>query len=151
MINGSHKKNEIPFQTRSENTYLTSKGHLRLKVMAPNESPYMVSYMSIIEMKSLSVVVFEIFAKIAFWPLDLGPRSKVMAPNESPYMVSYMSTIEMKSLSLVVFEIFAKIAFWPSDLGPRSKVMAPNESPYMVSYKRSLYLSCFRDICKNSI
>ena len=87
-----------------------------------------------LEMKCLSLVVFEIFAKIAFWPLNLGPRSKVMAPNESPYMVSYMSTIEMKSLSLVVFEIFAKIAFWPLDLGPRSKVMAPSESPYMVSY-----------------
>ena len=97
-------------------------------------SLYMVSYNSIIEMKSLSLAVFEIFAKITFWPLDLGPRSKVMAPNESPYMVSYMSTIEMKSLSLVVFEIFAKIAFWPLDLGPRSKVMAPNESPHMVSY-----------------
>ena len=52
--------------------------------MASNESPYMVSYMSIIEMKSLSLVVFEIFAKIVFC-LDLGPRSKVMAPNESLY------------------------------------------------------------------
>ena len=41
-----------------------------------------------IEMNSLSLVVFEIFAKIAFWPLDLGPGLKVMAPNESPYMVS---------------------------------------------------------------
>ena len=79
--------------------------------MVPNESPYMVSYMPKIEMKSLSLVVFEIFAKIAFLPLDLGPKSKVMAPNESPYMVSYMSMIEMKSLSLAILEIFAKIAF----------------------------------------
>ena len=79
--------------------------------MAPNKSPYMVSYMSMIEMKSLSLAVFEIFVKIAFWPLDIGPRSKVMAPNESHYVVSDMSTIEMKSLSLVVFEIFVKIAF----------------------------------------
>ena len=38
----------------------------RSKVKAPNESPYMVSYMFIIEMKSLSLVLFEIFAKIAF-------------------------------------------------------------------------------------
>ena len=69
----------------------------------------MVPYMSLTGMKSLSLIVFEIFAKIAFRPRDLGPRSKVMAPNESLYMVSYMSTIEMKSLSLVVFEIFVKI------------------------------------------
>ena len=41
--------------------------------------------MSLIEMKSLSLVVFEI--------------------------VSYMPITEMKSLSVVVFEIFAKIAF----------------------------------------
>ena len=62
-------------------------------------------------MKSISLVVFEIFAKKAFCPLDIGPRSKVMAPNESlyMYMVSYMSTIEMKSLYLIVFEIFVKI------------------------------------------
>ena len=79
------------------------------------------------------LVVFEIFAKIAIWPLDLGPRLAVMAPNESSYMVSYMSLIEMKSLSLAVFKIFAKITFWPLYLGPRSKVMAPNESPYVVS------------------
>ena len=55
--------------------------------------------------------LFEIFAKIAFWPPDLGPRSKVMAPNESPYRVSFVLVIEMKSLSLVVYEIFVKIAF----------------------------------------
>ena len=71
----------------------------------------MVSYMSTIELKSLSLVFIRIFAKIAFQPLDLGPRPKVMAPNQSKYMVSFMSTIEMKSLSLVVFEIFTKIAF----------------------------------------
>ena len=59
--------------------------------MAPNESPYMVSYMSTIEMRSLSLVVFEKIAKIAFRPHDLGSRSKVMAPSESPYMVSYMN------------------------------------------------------------
>ena len=46
--------------------------------MAPNESPYMVSYMSLIERESLSLVVFEIFAKISI-------------------MVSYMTVIKMKS------------------------------------------------------
>ena len=67
--------------------------------------------MCIIQMKSLSLIVCKIFAKIAFLTFDLDPRSKVMAPNESPYMISYMSIIDIKSLSLVVFEIFAKIAF----------------------------------------
>ena len=104
------------------------------KVMAPNESPYLVSYMSIIERMSLSLIVFEIFAKIAFWPPDLGPRSKVMAPTESPYLVSYMSFIVMMPPSLIIFEIFAKIAFWPRDLGPRSNVIALSVSPYMDSY-----------------
>merc|ERR1711893_431953 len=88
--------------------------------------------MSVIQMKSPSFIVFEIFAKMAFLTSDLGPRSKVMAPNETLYMISYMSIIQMKSLSLVVFEIFAKMAFLTSDLGPRSKVMAANESPYMI-------------------
>ena len=38
----------------------------RSKVMAANESPYMISYLSVIQMKSLSVMVFEIVTKIAF-------------------------------------------------------------------------------------
>ena len=32
----------------------------RSKVMAPNESPYMISYMSIIQMESLALMVTEI-------------------------------------------------------------------------------------------
>ena len=71
----------------------------------------MISYMSIIQIKSLTFIVFVIFVKIAFRPHDLGPRSKVMSLNECPYMASYMSIIEMKSLSVVIFEIYAKIAF----------------------------------------
>ena len=59
-------------------------------------------------MKSLSLIVFEIFAKMTFWVIDLGPRSKVISPNESPYMISYMSTIQMESLALIVCEIFEK-------------------------------------------
>ena len=98
------------------------------------------------EMKSLSLVVFDMFAKLAFWTLDLWPWSKVMAPNESPYIVSYMSLIEVKSLSVMVFKIFAKNAFWLLDLWLRSKVVASN-GPYMVSYmtiiKKYLYLSLF--------
>ena len=51
--------------------------------MAPHKSQFMVSYTSVTEMKSLSLVVFEVFAKIAVRPHDLGPRSKVMVPNEA--------------------------------------------------------------------
>ena len=72
--------------------------------MAPNESSYMISYMSTIQMKSLSHVFFEIFETKARLTFDLGSRSNVMAPNESPYMISYMSTIQMETLSLIVFE-----------------------------------------------
>ena len=71
MIYGSHTKYGILFQTRSQNTYLSSKGHLRFKVMAPNESPDMVSYTSIIDMKSLSLVVSKIIAKLKFGSLTL--------------------------------------------------------------------------------
>ena len=54
------------FQYISENSILTFVHDPRSKVMAPNESPYMISYMYIIQMKSLFLIVFEIFAKIAF-------------------------------------------------------------------------------------
>ena len=36
------------------------------KVMAPNESPYIISYMSIIQKGSPSLTDFEIFAKIPY-------------------------------------------------------------------------------------
>ena len=68
----------------------------------------MISYMSAIQMESLSLTIFEIFDKIAFFDRGQRSRSKVTSPNESPYMISYMSTIQMESLSLVVFEIFEK-------------------------------------------
>ena len=32
--------------------------HVRSKVMAPNESPYMISFMSTIQMETLSLIVF---------------------------------------------------------------------------------------------
>ena len=78
----------------------------RSKVMAPNESAYMIYYMSTIQMESPCLMDFEIFAKIAFLTFDLDPRSKVIARNESPYMISYMSTKQMESLALVVCKIF---------------------------------------------
>ena len=67
----------------------------RSNVMAPNESPYMISYMSTIQIKSLSLVFFKILKTKAHLTFDLGSRLNVMASNESPYMISYMSTIQM--------------------------------------------------------
>ena len=78
----------------------------RSKVISPNESPYVISYRCTIQMKSLSLIVFEIFAKMTFLVIDLRPRSKVISPNESPCVISYMSTIQMEALTLVVCEIF---------------------------------------------
>ena len=57
---------------------LTFQGHPRSKVMASNESPYMVSYLSVIQPKSLSLMVFEIFAKNILRDLE---RSKVRFVN----------------------------------------------------------------------
>ena len=79
--------------------------------MAPNESPHMISYRYVIQMKSLSLIVSKILVNIAFLPHDLDLRSNVMAPNESPYMISYRYVIQMKSHSLIVFKILVKIVF----------------------------------------
>ena len=107
-------------------------------------------------MKSLSLIVFEIFAKIAFFTSDLVPKSKVMAAKESNYMIFYMSVIQMKVLSLVVFEIFAKIAVLTSYFGPRSKVMAKKRKPiydflYVCNTNEVSISRNFQYICGNSI
>ena len=47
----------------------------RSNVMAPNERPYMISYMSTIQMESLSHIDFEIFEKNAHMTFDLGQGS----------------------------------------------------------------------------
>ena len=100
--------------------FLTSDLGLRSKVISPNESPCVISYRCTIQMKSLSLIVFEIFAKMTFWVIDLGPRSKVISPNESPYMISYMSTIQMESLALVVCMLFEETCLF--DLSRSSEV-----------------------------
>ena len=83
-------------------------------------------------MESLSLMHFEMYAKIAFLTFDLDPRSKVTAPNESAYMISYMSIIQMKSLSLIIFVIFVKIAFLTFDLGPSKR------SNFFISKRKTL-------------
>ena len=77
----------------------------RSKVIAPNESPYMISYMYTIQKKSLSLIVCKISSKRAFLTFDLDLRSKVIAPNESPYMILHICIIQKKSFSLMVCKI----------------------------------------------
>ena len=43
---------------------LTFQGHPRSNFIAPYESPYVISYTLIIETKSISLTVFELFGKI---------------------------------------------------------------------------------------
>ena len=43
--------------------FLTSDLRPRSKVMAPSESPYMISYISAIQMGSLTLVICDIFEK----------------------------------------------------------------------------------------
>ena len=114
---------------------------------------YVISYMSIMQMKSLSLIVFVIFEKIAVLTFDLGPRTKVMAANESLCMISYMSVIQMKSLSLVVFKIFAKIAFlpWIKVKGHGSKQKPIYDFLYVCNTNEVSISHCFSDICENSI
>ena len=64
----------------------------RSNVMAPTGSLYMyvVSYISTIQMKTLSLVFFQIFKMKVHATFDLGSRSNVTAPNESSHMISYI-------------------------------------------------------------
>ena len=43
--------------------------HMTFDLMAPNESPYMISYMSTIQMEPLSLIVFEKTADFTFFDL----------------------------------------------------------------------------------
>ena len=106
----------------------------------------MTSYLTPIDIFSLSRTVFEIFDFKGFrvwsWPLTFSgdPRSKIFSPFESPYMTSYLTPIDTFSLSRNVFEIFDFKVFrvWPWPLifrgHLRSNICSPFESPYMTSY-----------------
>ena len=125
---------------------LTFKGHPRWKIFPLFESLYMTSYLTPIDIFSLSRTVFEIFDFKGFrvwsWPLTFrgDPRSKIFSPFESSYMPSYLTSIGTFSLSRTVFEIFDSKVFrvWPWPLTfrghLRSNICSPFESPYMTSY-----------------
>ena len=63
----------MDFEIFAHLAFLTVELGPRSKVMAANESPFMIPYMSTIQMESLSFMEFEIFAIIAF--LTQGQRS----------------------------------------------------------------------------
>ena len=125
---------------------LTFRGHLRSNICSPFESPYISSYLTSIDIFSLSRTVFEIFDFKVFtvWPWLLTfrghLRSNIFSPFESPYMTSYLTPIDTFSLYRTVFEIFDFKVFtvWPWLLTfrghLRSNIFSPFESPYMTSY-----------------
>ena len=129
---------------------LTFRGHLRSKIFSPFESPCMTSYLTSIDIFSLSRTVFEIFDFKVFrvwpWPLTFRGhlRSKIFSPFDSPCMTSYLTSIDIFSLSRTVFEIFDFKVFrvWPWPLTFRghlwSKIFSPLDSPCMTSYLTSI-------------
>ena len=129
---------------------LTFRGHPRWKIFALFESSYMTSYLTPIDIFSLSRTVFEIFDFKGFrvwsWPLTFrgDPRSKIFSPFESPYMPFYLTSIGTFSLSRTVFEIIDSKVFrvWPWPLTfrghLRSNIFSLFESPYMTSYLTSI-------------
>ena len=136
---------------------LTFRGHPRWKIFPLFESSYRTSYLTPIDIFSLSRTVFEIFDFKGFgvwsWPLTFrgDPRSKIFSPFESPYMPSYLTSIGTFSLSRTVFEIFDSKVFrvWPWPLTfrghLRSNIFSPFESPFMTSYSTPIdtfSLSC---------
>ena len=110
----------------------------------------MTSYLTSIDIFSLSRTVFEIFDFKVFrvwpWPLIFRGhlRSKIFSPFENPYMTSYLTSIDSFSLSRTVFEIFDFKVFmarpWPLTFKGhlRSKIFSLLESPYMTSYLTSI-------------
>ena len=138
---------------------LTFRGHLRSKKILPFKSPYMIYYLTFIDIFSLSRTVIEIFDFKGFrvwpWPLTFRGhlRSKNFSPFESPYMIYYLTSIDTFSLSRTVFEIFDDKVFrvWPWPLTfrghLRSKKCLPFESPYMIYYLTSFdYFSLSRTV-----
>ena len=129
---------------------LAFRNHLRSKIYPPFKSPYMTSYLTSIDIFSLSRIVFEIFDVRVFsvwsWPLTFSGHlgSKIFSPFEGPYITCYLSPIDIFSLSRTVFEIFDfkffSVWLWPLTLSGYlgSKIFSPFESPYMTSYLISI-------------
>ena len=136
---------------------LTPESYMGSKNVIPFESSWMTSYLTSMDIISLSRTFFEIFDfeifRVWLWPLTpeshLG--SKNLIPFGSPYMTSYLTCMDTISLSRTVFEIFDFKVFrvwpWPLTLEGhlRSKSFIQFESPYTTSYLTymdAISLSC---------
>ena len=129
---------------------LTPKGHLGSKTFFSLESPYMTSYLTSMDIISLSRTVSEIFEfkvfRVWLWPLT--PKDHLGSKNffsfESPYMTSYLTSMDTISISRTVSEIFDFKVFRvrPRPLTPKghlgSENFIPLESPHMTSYLTSM-------------
>ena len=138
---------------------LTPRDHLVSKCFIPFECAYMTSYLTSMDIISLSRTVLEIFDikvfRVGPWPLT--PEGHLVSKNfisfGSPYMTSYLTYMDNISLSCAVFEIYNFKVFrvWPWPLTPEghliSKFAIPFESPYMISYLTSIdNISPFRTV-----
>ena len=105
----------------------------------------MTSYLTSIDIFSLSRTVFEIFDFKVFrvwpWPLTFRDhlRSNILSPFESPYMTPYLTSIDTLSISYRFRDIrHQSFRVWPWPLTfrghPRSKIFQLFESSYMTSY-----------------
>ena len=100
---------------------LTPKDHLGSKFFIPFESSCMTSYLTSMDIISLSRTVLVIFDFEVFrvWPWPLTPKghlgSKKFIQFEIPYMTSYLTSMDNISPSRTVFEIFDFEIFrvWP--------------------------------------
>ena len=103
---------------------LTFRGHLRSKIFFPFESPYMASYLTSIDIFSLSRTVFEIFhfkiVSVWPWPLTFRGhlRSKIFFPFESPFMTSYLTSIDTFYLVPFLRYLTSKFLGFDLDLWP---------------------------------
>ena len=125
---------------------LTFQGHPRSKVIALNESPYMISYMSVIQTKSLSLIVFEIIIENLWHDLS---RSVVIFVNQALRWLPIV--IMTDDLNELFFKIRTDkcmlLLVWPFKViqGQRSqhKMKAHIWFPICLYYKPCLYLSWF--------
>ena len=93
----------------------------------------------IIQTGSPSLMHFEIYAKMAFWPLTLTPGKRLQ--HQMNVQIWFLICLQYKwSLHPLWIWIFIKIAYLTFDLDPRSKVITPNESPYMTCYMSTIQL-----------
>ena len=97
---------------------LTFRGHLGSKIFLPFESPYMTSYLTFIDIFSLSRTVFEIFDfkvfKVWPWPLTFRSHlgSKIFSIFKSPCMTFYLSSIDTFSISYHFRDIRLVFRVW---------------------------------------